>query len=39
MSLWTHILIFFGERSPCCGAKIYVWSVRKAFCEECDQKV
>lgn len=39
LSLWTRILIIFGERSRCCGAEIRAWDWRRQYCTNCEAPV
>ncbi len=38
-SLWLRFLIWFGARSPCCGAKIIYWDAKNCFCEKCNNRI
>ena len=45
MTLWTKFLIWCGWKSPCCGAKIYIWSAdifgdrQRGFCKNCNSRI
>lgn len=39
LSISTKLLVFLGLRSECCGADVYVWDARHAFCRNCGNRV
>ena len=37
-SVWKKIWWFITEKSPCCGAELFIWSDKKIYCKKCGNK-